>query len=113
MLLPTPSAEGLSPGALKLRDALSDGGAMFFRQLSETAESTDDAEMLLDLWELVWAGWVTNDTLAPLRALSGGVKGSSRPPRSTSAWAVDATPCGTSCRSGAVGSRSAALRGSN
>ena len=28
--------------------------------------------MLLSLWELVWAGIATNDTLAPLRALMGG-----------------------------------------
>ena len=30
------------------------------------------AELLLALWELVWAGLVTNDTFAPLRLLLGG-----------------------------------------
>ena len=74
LLLPAPSSDELSEGATKLRDALAQGGAMFFRQLSDACGSTDDAQMLLDLWELVWAGWVTNDTLAPFRALSSGVK---------------------------------------
>ncbi|MDR7325012.1 DEAD/DEAH box helicase [Catenuloplanes sp. NPDC020197] len=31
----------------------------------------DDAEMAAAIWELVWAGYLTNDTLAPLRALLG------------------------------------------
>ncbi len=33
-----------------------------------------DAELLTALWDLVWAGEVTNDTLAPLRAVIGGAK---------------------------------------
>jgi ATP-dependent helicase Lhr and Lhr-like helicase len=49
---------------------------MFFRQLSDVVGSGNDSELLLTLWELVWAGHVTNDTLAPLRAL---VTGGSRP----------------------------------
>ena len=31
-----------------------------------------DAELLVALWDLVWAGEVTNDSLAPLRAVLGG-----------------------------------------
>ncbi|GAB7050750.1 hypothetical protein JCM9534A_58760 [Catenuloplanes indicus JCM 9534] len=31
----------------------------------------DDAEMAAAVWDLVWAGYLTNDTLAPLRALLG------------------------------------------
>jgi ATP-dependent helicase Lhr and Lhr-like helicase len=49
---------------------------MFFRQLSDTVGEGNDSELLLAVWELVWAGQVTNDTLAPLRAL---VAGGSRP----------------------------------
>jgi ATP-dependent helicase Lhr and Lhr-like helicase len=49
---------------------------MFFRQLSDTVGEGNDSELLLAVWELVWAGQVTNDTLAPLRAL---VSGGSRP----------------------------------
>jgi ATP-dependent helicase Lhr and Lhr-like helicase len=72
LLLPAPSDEEPSPTAARILDALGGGGALFFRQLSDAAGSTDDPELLLALWELVWAGRVTNDTLAPLRALLGG-----------------------------------------
>ena len=69
LLLPPPSVEELSPVAQQVHDALAGGGALFFRQLGSAVGSTDDSELLLAIWELVWAGWVTNDTLAPLRAL--------------------------------------------
>jgi ATP-dependent Lhr-like helicase len=45
------------------------GGALFFRELSQRVGSTDDAQLLAQLWEHVWAGLVTNDTLAPIRML--------------------------------------------
>lgn len=50
-------------------DTLAGGGAYFFRQLSDTVQSTDDTALTAALWDLVWAGYVGNDTLAPLRAL--------------------------------------------
>ena len=53
-------------------DALSGGGAFFFRTLSDALASTDDDALLTVLWDLTWAGRLTNDTLAPLRALLGG-----------------------------------------
>ncbi|MFI1195755.1 ATP-dependent helicase [Micromonospora sp. NPDC020750] len=53
-------------------DALADGQALFFRSLSDRVESTDDAALTAALWDLVWAGHLTNDTLAPLRAALGG-----------------------------------------
>ncbi|HEY0499795.1 MAG TPA: ATP-dependent helicase [Kutzneria sp.] len=54
-----------------------EGGALFFRQLTDrvTASVTDpvdDPAVVAALWDLVWAGLVTNDTLAPLRALVSG-----------------------------------------
>ena len=51
-------------------NTLSGGGAYFFRQLAQG----DIGETLLKaaLWELIWAGWVTGDTFAPVRALLGG-----------------------------------------
>ncbi|MDQ4144677.1 MAG: DEAD/DEAH box helicase, partial [Actinomycetota bacterium] len=61
-----------SPEAASILKALEGGGAMFFRQLAAASGSTDDTELLLSLWELVWAGLVTNDTFAPLRALVSG-----------------------------------------
>lgn len=58
-------------------DALS-GGALFFRQLPTAA---DESEVVEALWDLVWAGLVGNDTLAPVRALLSGGSGAhkSRP----------------------------------
>ncbi|MEY5039638.1 MAG: hypothetical protein RLZZ48_407, partial [Actinomycetota bacterium] len=44
-------------------------GARFFTQLREAAPQANDTELLTALWDLVWAGEVTNDSLAPLRAL--------------------------------------------
>jgi ATP-dependent Lhr-like helicase len=52
-------------------DALSDGHALFFRALSDRIGSLDDRELVAALWDLVWAGHLTNDTLAPLRTLIG------------------------------------------
>ena len=50
-------------------DLLDGGGAWFFRQLADRVGSTSDADLSAALWELVWRGLVTNDTLTPLRAL--------------------------------------------
>jgi ATP-dependent Lhr-like helicase len=61
-------------------DVLSGGGAYFFRQLSDMSGSTDDGALVAALWDLVWAGRLTNDTLAPLRVVVGG-KASHRRPR--------------------------------
>ncbi len=72
LLLPEPLPVEPSPLATQVRDALAGRGALFFRQLSDVVGSTNDAELLLAIWELVWAGVVSNDTLAPLRALVGG-----------------------------------------
>ncbi|NBR66625.1 MAG: DEAD/DEAH box helicase [Actinobacteria bacterium] len=56
-----------------LRMSLQQRGALFFSQLRAAAPQATDSEVLAALWDLVWAGEVTNDTLAPLRAmLSGG-----------------------------------------
>ncbi len=51
-------------------DALAPGGAWFFRQLAQQVGSTDDKALSAALWDLVWAGRVSNDTLTPLRALT-------------------------------------------
>jgi len=46
-------------------------GASFFPQLrAAVSEARTDDELLDALWDLVWAGEVTNDTFAALRALS-------------------------------------------
>ena len=53
-----------------LRNHLRDRGASFFRDLYLAAEGGDPQVILEGLWDLVWGGEVTNDTLAPLRALA-------------------------------------------
>ncbi len=61
----------------RLLDALSGGGAYFFHQLRElTADGPDivpgDEDLSAALWELFWAGRISNDTFAPVRALLSG-----------------------------------------
>ncbi|MGB8389089.1 Lhr family ATP-dependent helicase, partial [Mycobacterium sp.] len=51
-------------------DALAGGGAYFFRQFAQSG--LPDPELKTALWELIWAGWVTGDTFAPVRAVLGG-----------------------------------------
>ena len=72
LLLPEPQPSELSEEADAIRRSLSNRGALFFRQIADEVGSSDDQELLLALWELVWAGWVTNDTFAPLRSHVGG-----------------------------------------
>jgi ATP-dependent Lhr-like helicase len=50
-----------------LRSRLAARGASFFADLYAAAGGGDPTEILTALWDLVWAGEVTNDTLAPLR----------------------------------------------
>ncbi|WP_222851510.1 ATP-dependent helicase, partial [Phytoactinopolyspora mesophila] len=96
------------PGSIvhqELVGALEAGGAFFFRQLSDVvsaavsaqdkirgatatlAEVADslatppkitDQELTSALWDLVWAGLITNDSLAPLRSLLAGRRASHR-----------------------------------
>jgi len=83
VLMPEQLPVELSSLAQAVREALAEQGAMFFRQLSDAVGATNDTELLLAIWELVWAGLVTNDTMAPLRALlAGGTRPSSRAIRS-------------------------------
>ncbi|MCU0311482.1 MAG: DEAD/DEAH box helicase [Acidimicrobiales bacterium] len=69
---------------------LRDRGASFWPDLAAASQAAgqpyDDPTLLHALWELVWAGLVTNDSLGPLRALvaSGGRRtagGTRRPAR--------------------------------
>jgi ATP-dependent Lhr-like helicase len=54
-----------------IRTRLADGSS-FFTDLYAAAGGGDPSDTLRALWDLVWAGEVTNDTLAPLRAYVGG-----------------------------------------
>jgi ATP-dependent Lhr-like helicase len=88
------------PDALQreILEALGRGGGFFFRQLSDainaervrggaggvdaasvSLEPVDDATLVTAIWDLVWAGLLTNDTLAPLRTLTGSSGAHKRP----------------------------------
>ncbi len=112
VLAPTETAALLLPPAVPeaaegpvhqaILDALSDGQAMFFRPLSDRVGSVDDADLAAAIWDLVWAGHLSNDTLAPLRTLlAGGGAHRSRP----------ATPRARYRRPGRLGGRGLAGRG--
>jgi ATP-dependent Lhr-like helicase len=56
-------------------------GASFYREIFGAAGGGSDREVLDALWDLAWAGEVTNDTFAPLRALRWKRPGGDRRPR--------------------------------
>ncbi|HEX7428761.1 MAG TPA: ATP-dependent helicase, partial [Mycobacterium sp.] len=69
-----------------IMDILGGGGAYFFRQLA----GGESQQFKQALWELIWAGWVTGDTFAPVRSMLAGTgrrsgrpahRQRSRPPR--------------------------------
>jgi ATP-dependent Lhr-like helicase len=65
----------------RLRAHLADAGASFWPDLLVAAGVADQDEVVTALWDLVWAGEVTNDTLQPLRALVAGGARRSTPSR--------------------------------
>jgi len=71
LLLAPPGELSSTPTHDAVLDALDGGQALFFRQLSDRVSSLDDTALTTVIWELVWAGLLTNDTLGPLRALLG------------------------------------------
>lgn len=86
LLLPdlVPESAPESPLHLAVVEALA-GGALFFRQLVDRVSlqgPTTDSDVVGALWDLVWAGLVTNDTLAPLRSLVSGKSAAHKPRRS-------------------------------
>ena len=78
LLLPEPL--DVPDGGDPILDQLAGGQALFFRGLSDLVGATDDTATADLVWDLVWAGALTNDTLAPLRTrLGGGGTHRSRP----------------------------------
>ncbi|MGX1971562.1 Lhr family helicase [Streptomyces kronopolitis] len=95
LLLPPPLPLELSALHESLLTALAPGYGLFFRQLADQVRATThpdatDPQLADALWELAWSGRLTNDTLAPLRALLG----SGRTAGSTAHHARRATPRG-------------------
>jgi ATP-dependent Lhr-like helicase len=79
LLMAEPADITLTPLHDKVLEALGDGGAVFFRTLSDRVGSLNDQELVTVLWDLVWAGRLTNDTLAPLRSRLGSSRTTHRP----------------------------------
>jgi ATP-dependent Lhr-like helicase len=75
LLMPEPADITLTPVHTAVLEALSGGGAVFFRtlfdQVYKAGQQVSDADLVTAVWDLVWAGLLTNDTLAPLRAALG------------------------------------------
>lgn len=76
LLVPAPSPSAANEEIHRaLRDHLDSRGASFWPDLvqavAQAGEPYDDEHVLAALWDLVWAGEVTNDSLAPVRALGG------------------------------------------
>lgn len=76
LLLPPPLPLELTALHESLLTALAPGYGLFFRQLADQVRATThpdatDPQLAEALWDLAWSGRLTNDTLAPLRALLG------------------------------------------
>ncbi|TYB43459.1 Lhr family helicase [Actinomadura chibensis] len=74
LLMPEPAEITLTPVHQAVLDTLGDGGALFFRTLSDRVNqhvTANDPDLVTAVWDLVWSGHLTNDTLAPLRAALG------------------------------------------
>ncbi|WP_411375503.1 DNA glycosylase AlkZ-like family protein [Arthrobacter sp. MPF02] len=75
-LNPVPEFQPGDAGQRLLDHLRNNGGGYFFRQLTDVAGGMDavlsDQEVVTALWELVWAGRITGDTFAPVRALIAG-----------------------------------------
>ncbi|MDQ1663239.1 MAG: ATP-dependent helicase Lhr and Lhr-like helicase, partial [Blastococcus sp.] len=67
-----PESLAVADEAAPLLEQLAGGQALFFRGLSDLMGATDDTALADLVWDLVWAGVLTNDTLAPLRVRLGG-----------------------------------------
>ncbi|MBU3751880.1 MAG: ATP-dependent helicase, partial [Mycobacterium sp.] len=83
LTLPEPAAVELGAAHRAVLDLLGEPGeargAFFFRQFA--ADGLTEDAVKAALWELIWAGWVTGDTFAPVRALlTGGRRPGTRRP---------------------------------
>ena len=103
LTLPDHGVLDATPLHYAVLEALAGGGAYFFRQLSDAAGSTDDKALEQALWDLVWAGRLSNDTLAPLRALASGGRTAHRvPPPAPAGPGGRRRPAPRSCRAAPV-----------
>ncbi|MGI9610706.1 MAG: Lhr family helicase, partial [Acidimicrobiia bacterium] len=62
------SDEALSEESETILGFLADRGASFFRDIYDGSGGGDPESVLDALWDLVWSGYVTNDTMGPVRS---------------------------------------------
>ncbi|MEV4746831.1 ATP-dependent helicase [Streptosporangium sp. NPDC049248] len=85
LLMPDPADITLTPVHGAVLEVLGGGGALFFRELASRAgvllagSVPDDRALSAAVWDLVWSGRITGDTLAPLRATLGTGRPAHRP----------------------------------
>ncbi|MFF5211830.1 ATP-dependent helicase [Streptosporangium sp. NPDC000396] len=85
LLMPDPLEITMTPVHERILEVLGGGGALFFRELADrvgalmTGSVTDDRVLAAAVWDLVWAGRITGDTLAPLRVTLGTGRPAHRP----------------------------------
>jgi ATP-dependent helicase Lhr and Lhr-like helicase len=70
LTLPAPTDIEFTDAHRTILATLGGGGGFFFRQLADG----DTEQFKQALWELIWAGWVTGDTFAPVRAMLSGTR---------------------------------------
>jgi ATP-dependent helicase Lhr and Lhr-like helicase len=88
LILPPPDPAAAEPPLHRsVLAALDHGQALFFRGLSDRIRAhwvdadgpvPADADLAAATWDLVWAGYLSNDTLAPVRALLASGAGAHR-----------------------------------
>jgi len=80
VLLPPPAEITMTPVHDAILAALEGGGGLFFRMIADRVAAMlkdhdwrglSDMAVAAAIWDLVWAGRLTNDTLAPLRTVLG------------------------------------------
>ncbi|WP_434094114.1 ATP-dependent helicase [Nonomuraea wenchangensis] len=79
LLLPEPAEITMTEVHERVLELLGGGGALFFRGISDQLGSQDDQRLVSALWDLVWSGRISGDTLAPLRATLGTGRPAHRP----------------------------------
>ena len=76
LVLPPAEPPTITPVHQAVLDTLDGDQALFFRSLSDRVhglveDPVDDQDLAAAVWDLVWAGLLGNDSLAPLRARVG------------------------------------------
>ncbi|GAA3035048.1 DEAD/DEAH box helicase [Streptosporangium longisporum] len=85
LLMPAPADITLTPVHEAVLEVLGGGGALFFRELTNRVGTLldgsvpDDRTLSAAVWDLVWSGRITGDTLAPLRSTLGTGRPAHRP----------------------------------